>query len=120
MNAMTNTFGGQNRKDVWIVAPTKDAYTQKLHRDNFPVPVEDEGPQDTFDDGSWQSTAGVSVILVLGRTSRRFEYLTVVTETNEPLPPRYMDTKLYPHPLITTNIVSIMCRTNTEKCTFKR
>ena len=84
MEAMKKTFGGQIRKHVWIVAPTKGAYTQKLHRDNFPVPVQDEGPQDRFDDGSWQSTAGVSVILVLGKTDRRFEYLTVVTETNEP------------------------------------
>jgi len=81
---MTKTFGGQIRKDLWILAPTKDASTQKLHRDNFPVPVEDEGPQDTFDDGSWQSTAGLSVILVLGKNARSFQYLTVVTETNEP------------------------------------
>ena len=84
MNAMQTTFGGKIRKHMWLMAPTKHVSTQKLHRDNFPVPVEDEGPQDTFDNGSWQSTAGVSVILVLGETSRDFQYLTVVTETNEP------------------------------------
>ena len=53
--------GGTVRMPAWLITNTADVATQYLHCDNFPV------IDDTFVDyGAWQSTAGISVLHVLG------------------------------------------------------
>lgn len=53
--------GGTVRMPAWLITNTADVATQHLHCDNFPV------IDDTFVDyGAWQSTAGISVLHVLG------------------------------------------------------
>ena len=61
MDILTECFGGTVRMPAWLITNTADVATQHLHCDNFPV------IDDTFVDyGAWQSTAGISVLHVLG------------------------------------------------------
>ena len=72
MDILLPLVGGTVRMPVWVITNTDDVATQQLHCDNFPV------TDDTFSDyGAWQSTAGISVLHVLGG-DRDIEYLDKV------------------------------------------
>jgi hypothetical protein len=61
MDILLPLVGGTVRMPVWVITNTDDVATQQLHCDNFPV------IDHTFVDyGAWQSTAGISVLHVLG------------------------------------------------------